>query len=112
MLVRSISGPDYTAALDSTGSGPDAKRREYLPPDTFSIVIGQLGEKEQAVEWIGESLRRARCRFYFSCFILVQEEQKYDPLRDDPRFPGKLPPCGSRIIFDPAPGGLKLTKQL
>ncbi len=89
-LARSISSPDDTAALDSTGSGPDAKRREYVPPDTFAIVHGQLGEKEQAFEWIGESLRRARCRFYFSCFLLVQVEQKYDSLRDDPRFPGML----------------------
>ena len=49
--VRSISGPDYAAALDSTGSEPDAKRREYVPPDTFAIVHGQLGEKDQAFEW-------------------------------------------------------------
>ncbi len=111
-LARSISGPDYAAALDSTGSGPGAKQKDYVPPATFAIVHGQLGEKDQAFEWLGESLRRARCRFYVSCFILVQEEQKYAPLRDDPRFPGKLRPCGSRIMFDPAPGGLKLTKQL
>jgi len=95
--VRSISGPDYAAALDSTGSEPDAKRREYVPPDTFAIVHGQLGEKDKAFEWIGESLRRARCRFYCSCFILVKVEQKYDPLRDDPRFHDLL----RRMNLDP-----------
>ena len=81
LLVRSISSPTNAATLDSTGSGPDAKRREYVPPATCAIVHGQLGEKDQAFEWLGKAYE---ARLPSLVFIAVDEA--LDPLRDDPRF--------------------------
>ena len=95
LLVRSISSPTNAATLDSTGSGPDAKRREYVPPATCAIVHGQLGEKDQAFEWLGKAYE---ARLPSLAFIAVDEA--LDPLRDDPRFTDLLPETEKGREFD------------
>ncbi len=85
LLVRSISSPTNAATLDSTGSGPDAKRREYVPPATFAIVHGQLGEKDQAFEQLEKAFEEGED------MSNLKVHPEWDPLRDDPRFHDLLP---------------------
>ena len=56
-------------------------KRESVPPTDFAGHHAQLGEKDQAFEWL-EKAYEARS----SSLINLKVKPLYDPLRDDPRF--------------------------
>ena len=59
----------------------EKEKREYVPPNTIAVIYGQLGEKDQAFEWL-EKAYEARA----GIIVYLNVAAYWDPLRDDPRF--------------------------
>ena len=58
-----------------------AKQGEYLRPTSFVAIYAQLGEKDEAFEWLEKAYEERDVQLPF-----LTVEPLYDPLRDDPRF--------------------------
>ncbi|MCZ6769371.1 MAG: tetratricopeptide repeat protein, partial [Acidobacteria bacterium] len=58
-----------------------AQRGEYVSTFTFAMLHAQLGEKDQAFEWLEESYQERNAGL-----VILKVTPYFDPLRDDPRF--------------------------
>jgi len=75
------SGPALRA-LDQL----EALRSEtYVSPLDFAVLKLALGDRAAAFEWLDRAVEERVGRL-----IWMQVHPLYDPLRDDPRFPGLL----------------------
>ena len=54
-------------------------KQEYVSPYWFARIYANLGENDQAFEWLGTALDEGEG-------IPLQVDHDFDPLRDDPRF--------------------------
>ena len=61
-------------------------QQEYVPPTRFARSYGELGEKDQAFEWLEKAYEER-----LGGLIFLKSGPGYDPLRDDPRFQDLLP---------------------
>jgi len=57
------------------------KQGEYISPTGFVQMYAQLGEKDEAFEWLEKAYEERDSQLPF---LTVQP--LYDPIRDDPRF--------------------------
>jgi len=57
------------------------KRGESVSPVTFADIYTQLGEKDQALEWLEKAFAERETGLTF-----LKTDPDWDPLRDDPRF--------------------------
>jgi len=58
-----------------------ANRGEFVDPALFSKYHAQLGEEEQAFEWLEKAYQER-----YNNLFTVKVEPDYESLRDDPRF--------------------------
>ena len=63
-----------------------ARRGEYVGPTLFARAFAQLGEKDQAFEWLEKAYEERRGNLMY-----LKGGPWLDPLRDDPRFQDLLP---------------------
>ncbi len=56
-------------------------QQEYVSPITFANLHAQLGEEDQAFEWLEKAYEERQ-----GWLIFLKSEPLFDPLRDDPRF--------------------------
>jgi tetratricopeptide (TPR) repeat protein len=57
------------------------KRGEYVSPEKYATAYSRIGDKEQALDWIGRALQE---RNGFSTY--VNDDPTFDSLRNDQRF--------------------------
>ncbi|MFB3141183.1 MAG: hypothetical protein ACE1Z2_00085, partial [Acidobacteriota bacterium] len=57
------------------------KRGESVSPTRFARIYVQLGEKDQALEWLEKAFAERETGLTF-----LKTDPDWDPLRDDPRF--------------------------
>ncbi len=84
--------------------------QEYVPPLSFAIIYAQLGEKNQAFEWLEKAYEERQG------LIFLKVESIYDPLRDHLRFQEllrrmNLEPCGASEIV-PSPPKTMIRRSL
>ena len=56
-------------------------KQEYVTPTSFAANHANLGEKDQAFEWLEKAYEERRGQLIF-----LKSDNRWDPLRDDPRF--------------------------
>ncbi len=56
-------------------------KRQYVSPTDFAEIHAQLGEKDQAFEWLEKAYEERQ-----GWLIWLKSQPHLDPLRDDPRF--------------------------
>ncbi len=55
-------------------------QREHVEPTRFAIIYAQLGEKDEAFEWLEKAFEEGQDMNNLKVHPI------WDPLRDDPRF--------------------------
>ena len=58
-----------------------ARKGVYIPSTEFADLYSQLGEKDQAFEWLEKAYKEREGGLMF-----LKVNLDWDPLRDDPRF--------------------------
>jgi len=56
-------------------------KQQYVRPSDFAEFYAQLGEKDQAFEWLEKAYQERD-----GGLVFLNVDREYDPLRDDPRF--------------------------
>jgi len=59
-------------------------QREHVEPTRFAIIYAQLGEKDEAFEWLEKAFEQNEA------VSNLKVDPRWDPLRSDPRFQNLL----------------------
>ena len=84
--IAGLSDAYATSGIDGywrwrLDSATERAKQEYVPPAAFAGIHAQLGQKDQAFEWLEKAYEERQ-----GWLIFLKSEPFFDPLRDDPRF--------------------------
>ena len=68
------------------------KHGDYVAPEKYATAYARIGDKEQALAWVGRSLQERNGFWGY-----VKDNPIFDSLRDDPRFKMLL----QSVVFKP-----------
>jgi len=92
LVLRGASEEEVAGLLDAAASGAETywrwwldffrerAKREYVEPSQFAIIYAQLGEKDEAFEWLEKASEEG------GSMGDLKVNPRFDPIRDDPRF--------------------------